>query len=835
MKKILLISGITIVCLFIFVLLIPILFKGTLLEKTKTTLNKNLKAEVEFSDFNLSLLKKFPRITIELKDFVVKGNNQFNNDTLISVPYLRSSMQFFSLFKSGEKSLEEIEVGDASVNLLVNREGKTNWDIFPVSENTTSGTGTGESGFRLQLKSVSIKNATVLYTDKSIETVVAFKKVDLGLSGKMYGNQTDLKVKGTIDDFSVIYDSVTYISKTRLETTSLLRIDYDKINISVLENELLVNKLPLEIKGDINMPDSIWFDLSVRSKTSEFRNFLDLVPPVYEQYLTGLKATGNASVTGIIKGWLTDTEYPMTDISIAVSNGQVKYNNLPGDIRNIDAALVIRKPQGDLNATEIRINGAHAEISNNPVNLNLLLKNLTSDPFFEGSFAGKINFDKLREAVPVDSLGITGEMDANLFVKGNYSAIEKELYDQIKIDGSVSLSQFEYSGAQFTRLISIPSGKLDFSPASVNLKELKMKVGDSDFNLSGAVSGYLNYLFKQGILSGTLNLNSSFVNVNQLMTLQAKPAIVAQPESGKKTVPDAGRESEAKPFDVPGRIDFTFRSAIAKAKFENLDISDINGVIVVRDGKLNLEGLNMHLLDGSLNLAGSYQNNSTNMPLVSFNFDINEFDIPMAFRSLISVQRMFPVAGNTNGKLSTRFTIQGQLSPEMKFVSQSIDGSGLFLTKGIQIIDSPVFEQMKGILKKEKLRDIKVDDFTANFTVDKGNLLLKPFKTKISGQETTVYGKLNPESILDLRMEFNIDRNAFGPDIESILSILPGQENISRIPATVLVTGPVNKPEVKLDLSQAKKNISAEVKKSTSEGLHKTINKLGESLKKLIK
>jgi hypothetical protein len=245
-----------------------------------------------------------------------------------------------------------------------------------------------------------------------------------------------------------------------------------------------------------------------------------------------------------------------------------------------------------------------------------MLKNPVSDLYFDGALVGTINFDQLKDALPLDSVNISGTIDANLFVKGNYSAIEQELYDQIRSDGIVQLDNFLYDSPAFTQKIIVPSGKLDFSPLSVNLSQFNMKVGQSDFNLSGKVYNYLNYILKDGILKGDLQLFSSFVNVNELLLLQKEEEneIKAAPAKGKKTTAPAtvGTETEetqeSLAFTVPENIDFTFRSKISKAVFDRLPISNISGLITAQNGKLMLNGLNMNMLDGEMKLTGSYEN-----------------------------------------------------------------------------------------------------------------------------------------------------------------------------------------------------------------------------------
>jgi len=48
-----------------------------------------------------------------------------------------------------------------------------------------------------------------------------------------------------------------------------------------------------------------------------------------------------------------------------------------------------------------------------------------------------------------------------------------------------------------------------------------------------------------------------------------------------------------------------------------------------------------------------------------------------------------------------------------------------------------------GIIKKEKLKNVKINDFTAKFKFENGALKLDPFKTTIADQQATIYGKFD--------------------------------------------------------------------------------------------
>ncbi len=816
---------------------IPLFFKQSLFDVAKNTLNKQLNAEVEFADVKLSLFKNFPQVTVEFKEMTIKGKGEFQNDTLLNVALVSTKMNLSSLFNKSEMSIDEIILIQPLLKLIVAESGSTNWDITPagaVSSKSVTVPNESSEEFKLQLEKIEIQNATVVYTDLETKMQLALLGVNFDVSGNMYGNSTQLTTEGNVDDFSFSYDGVTYISKTTLGVRTLLNVDFDRMKYTIAENEFLVNRLPLELSGSIEMPsDTTLLDLQLKTKDSDFENFLALVPPVYEDYLKDITTTGSANISGKIKGFYFGDSYPAFNIKIQVDNGNFQYADLPEKIKNITADVLVSKPQGDMDLTEIKINEAHAEIRNNPVDLTLQILHPVSDPYFDGAFVGKLNLSHLKSALPIDSVNVSGIVDANLFAKGKYSDVEAEAYQKIQSDGVVLLNNLVYDSPEYSQKIVIPSGQLDFSPQSITLRGLNILVGQSDFRLSGKVSNYLNYFLKEGVLKGNLQLNSQRVNLNEMLRLQVKPETQTAKSSSSKAKVGTSEESEKEvlAFDVPKNIDITFRSNIKYAVFDRLPISDISGTVQAVDEKLLLDKLNMKMLDGELTLNGSYKNTTQNQPLVDFGFNMAGFNIPMMYKTLSGVRSIMPAASNSTGKLSSTIGMKGRLSPQLKLIPATANGHGSLATENLEMKDSPIFNQLGGILKKEKLKNVTVDDFKANFTVTDGNLLLKPFTTKVIGQETKIAGSLNAESLLDMRFDFNIERELFGPDIQKILAVIPGNQKITMLPAGVLIKGPVGEPNVSMDLSATQKAVTD----ATKDDLKKSLDKLGEGLKKLFK
>lgn len=323
------------------------------------------------------------------------------------------------------------------------------------------------------------------------------------------------------------------------------------------------------------------------------------------------------------------------------------------------------------------------------------------------------------------------------------------------------------------------------------------------------------------------------VNLNELLRLQVKSGEEVAGNQQKKSESSEYEDldSTVLAFDIPDKIDISFNSNIDNAVINRIPISGIKGSIRAVNSTLLLDDLSMNMLDGQLKMNGSYKNSQQNQPLFDFAFNISNFDIPTMYQTMAGVRSLMPVSGNSKGKISTNMGVKGRLSEQLKLIPSTANGNGMLTTQGLEIKDSPIFNQLSGILKKEKLKNVVIDDFIANFTVENGNLLLKPFETRVIGQETKVAGSLNVESILNMRLDFNVERDAFGPDIQKILAVIPGNEKIKMLPAGVLINGPVGEPKVNLDLSATQKAVTD----ATKDDIKKSLENLGKGLKKLFK
>lgn len=813
---------------------LPFIYKDKVLVRVKATLNSQINAKIDFADFKLSVFSHFPKVEMELVGLNIVGSGEFSADTILFAESISTDISLMELIGNQGLELKSLTITQPRISLVVSQSGAVNWDITkPATPASSTSAETGDV-FKMKLNDIRVNQLSLKYDDREMPMKVLVKNTNIVSTGEVEGSLTTFDLKGDAEEFIFEYDSVQFISKTKLKAETKLKVDYDKMDFAFNEGKLWINQLPLQVDGSFAMPnDSMIFDLGFRSEKSDFATILALVPADYQKYLEKATVTGSAEFKGSVRGLYYNEIYPAIDIVLSASNASFKYQDLPESVQDIQVLAQITKPEGDLNLMKVNVEKAHASIRNNPVDMTLQLSEMMTDPNLSASLSGIIDFESLKNAIPIDSLDITGIVKAKMQLAGRMSSIEKQEYEKFQSNGEASVQNFRIESNQLTKPVEIARAQVKASTKQITIDNFDGKIGQSDFSLRGEVSNYLAYFFENDVLKGNLSLKSGFMSFSELSNLQK-----SVPKSGTQTAESkaaANPTDSVAAFQVPEKLDLSFQSSIQKAVYDQMPISNINGLVQIKNQRMDLSNLSMDILQGKLAINGSYASNKENKPLFDFKLNLENVDIPAAYQSLSAFRHYVPIAAKSQGKISTQFGLSGVMNEKMNLVPSSLNGLGVLNTKNLMIIDSPVFDQIRGIIKKEKLKNVKIDDFTAKFQFENGQLRLNPVKTSIADQQATIYGTLSALRELNLNMDFVVNREDLGTDINKGLGILPGSQNIKTVEASVILKGQVTKPEVSLDLSKARAQIEQEVKKASVEEIKGSVKKLGDELKKLFK
>ena len=138
MKKVLKITGIALLVIIAILFAIPILFKGKIIKIVKSEINKNINAKVDFADIDISLIRRFPRVSVAIKQIQVIGNGRFSSDTLIAANSIDAALNLMSIIKGDKMTIYSVAVNQPRIHAIVAKDGAVNWDIAKPDTTTTS-------------------------------------------------------------------------------------------------------------------------------------------------------------------------------------------------------------------------------------------------------------------------------------------------------------------------------------------------------------------------------------------------------------------------------------------------------------------------------------------------------------------------------------------------------------------------------------------------------------------------------------------------------------------------------------------------------------------------
>jgi hypothetical protein len=579
-KRLLLVILALVVLLIGAAIAIPYIYKDEILSQVKNEINKNVRAEVDFADVELSLLRSFPNLSLNIKDYTVIGVDEFEGQPLASGKSVGLTLDLMSVVKADlPVSIRSVTMDSPDINVYVKKNGVANYDIAVPGPDTSAQQPPEQaadySNVVIELDRYAITNAHILYDDRS--TDILFEASGLNHSGK--GNFTidvyDLDTHTDISELTVEYGGISYLKKALLQLDAIFNIDQANSKYTLKENELLLNALKLRADGFVQLlGDDIGMDLSFSTPQNDFKSLWSMIPNAYIEGYEEVKASGQFSFSGQVKGTYSATpeSYPSFAIDLSVADANVQYPGLPMGISNITTKAKINSPGSDFDDLTVDVPAFKMTLGSNPFSANFFLKHPISDPDVKASARGVINLSDINKAFPVDGVDqLAGIIDADLDVNTRLSYIENEDYERVDMRGALQMKQFNYQGAGLP-LVVINEMSMDFSPQQVNVPNFDGKLGQSDIRASGAIKNILAYFSPQKTMFGELTMRSTYFNVDEWMLETEESSGSSNTTSvsyDASANSDAGAGESAEIFD---RFDFTLDAAIDKIQYDVYDI-----------------------------------------------------------------------------------------------------------------------------------------------------------------------------------------------------------------------------------------------------------------------
>lgn len=829
LKKILKIVGITLVLLVVSLFAIPYFFKDQIKAKITEAINEKVDAKVSFSDADLNLFKNFPKATVTLDKLLIINKAPFEGDTLVSLGELNLKMSIKELFKGKEEAMqiEGINSKNGFINIIFNKDGIGNFDIA-LKENKAKEEGKSEP-MSLKIQKYQIENFKFQYFDEASQMRMVIDSLNHEGTGDFSNSKLDLDTKSTA---KVSFDmgKINYMKNVALSLDAVLGIDLEKSKYTFKQNKALINQLPLEFDGFIQLVDAGQvYDLKFKTPTSSFKNFLGLIPAVYSSSLEGVKTTGDFTVSGFAKGMLTDTTIPKFNIAIASNNGSFQYPSLPKSVQSIVIDTKIVNETGLMNDTYVNLDKLSFRIDQDVFNAKANIKNISTNALVDAALKGTINLASLSKAYPIKlDKPLTGILKADVTTKFDMASVEKSQYQNINNAGTIGLTGFNYADANGKNM-TISNALVQFNPSQVHLKQFNAKTGKSDLSVTGVLDNFYGFMFRKQELKGNFNMTSNQLAVSDFMTTSTAPAATGTTET------TTAKTKKSEPLKIPAFLNCTLTAKANTVLYDNLTLKDVSGKMIVKDEKVTLENVKTSIFGGKIGASGSVSTKGKT-PLFDMNLNLNQVDIQQSFTQLDMLKKIAPIAGIVNGKINTTIKLNGNLdatemTPDLKTITGDLIGQLLSTT--VSANNSTLLKALGSNLKFIDLNKVNLNDIKAALTFKDGKVNVKPFNIKYQDIEAVVGGTHGFDQSMDYNIKFNVPAKYLGKEANAYISKMSPADaaKFDNIPINALMTGSFSNPKISTDMKTVMTNLTMQLAKQQSD---KLLKKGGSALDKYL-
>lgn len=810
MKKAFKIIGVILGILVLLLIAAPFLFKGSLEKMLKRTINENLNATVAWEELDLSLFSSFPDASLKLNNFSVINKAPFEGDTLASGKTLKLDMGIMQLFKSKDLKIDAVKLENALINIKIDSLGNANYDIAIKDETSiASESATEEEGFTFDLQNYEITDSRINYLDEENKTFLTLTDVQHTGSGDLSEEISNLNTK-TQAFVSFKFDGTEYLTNNRISLDAVFKLDLKNQKYTFLENEARINDLALTFDGFVKINETNnEVDITFKTPSSDFKNFLAVIPETYLKQISDVKTTGNFIVTGMLKGIVDETYIPTMDIKVTSDNASFKYPDLPKTVDNITIDAQLKNETGLLKDTYLNIPKLTFRIDGEPFRMNANIKNMTENPLVNLEMQGTLNLANIKQVLPMEmEQDLSGIFKADIVARFDMESVDKEQYQKMDIRGTASLTNFNYD-AGFKNELKVTNASLSLQPGVFTLKELNAKTGQTDIKASGNIQNLIPFLMSKQDLKGRFAIQSNTFDVNDFM---ASTDQLSQSESSKnKGTLQTNQAPEA--VKIPDFLDATLDFNANKIIYGDMELKNAKGTATIENETLTIRNFTSDIFGGNIALSGNVSTKSE-IPTFAMSLDLSKIDITQSFEKLDMFQYLVPIAKALHGSLNTKFELSGQLTNDLSPQLSTLAGTALaeVLTAEVDTKQAPLLSALGSKVSFLNLDRLSLKNVTTNLTFNNGKIEVKPFHFDVKGVDVAVAGTHGLDKSIDYNLVLDVPAKYLGSDITKLLQKLdPKEADAMSVALPIGLKGSFTNPQVSVNTETAINKLTQEL------------------------
>ncbi len=320
--------------------------------------------------------------------------------------------------------------------------------------------------------------------------------------------------------------------------------------------------------------------------------------------------------------------------------------------------------------------------------------------------------------------------------------------------------------------IDIPAIRFGYRADTLSIADSRMRVGNSDFKLSGDVTDISSFVADTGLLCANFDFVSERTDIDQLLDYfsgmgvepEAMESDAAESESAEMESEDPESmvisstdtlvvTQEDEPFMVPAKIDLTLNTDIKSAYAFGNEIQNIGGGITIKDGVMVLRQLGFTSDAARMQLTAMYKSPRKNHLYAGIDFHLLDIEIDKLIKMVPQIDSIVPMLKSFSGQAEFHLAAETYLNSKYELKKSTLLGAAAIEGKDLVVLDSETFDTIASLLSFQKSQENKIDSLVVDVTVFRNEVDIYPFVIGMDKYQLILSGRHN----LDMSFNYHID------------------------------------------------------------------------------
>ncbi len=690
---------------------------GALIRKV----NESVNTKISYGNLRITIFESFPNITVRFSDLLVEPSpfydrSQFgeeDNDTLLYTSSLSLTVSMPSLL-TGTVAVRSITARDGEVNLLTDKRGDINYEVFPEK------TGDGKN---VRLKNISAVNIKAVYNDRSSDMRISGGIGEATLGGEIFRTGIFLSTVLNAEIDSAILNGNT-IRGIPVEAGVKLRKSAN--SLSVAKGSLSVADLKFEVSGNINYSSST-LDLSIDGKKVNIASVISLLPEKFKSITGSFSPTGILDLKCSITGPYGEAGKPHFDLAYGLTNGKMSHSSSGFRVNNLEFSGAITN--GDHNSAETfrcTVDNLSARYGSASVKGSFMLNNLDR-PHVTLALDGDLDFNDLNRVFKSEYIkDQAGSVSGSVRLAGTMpedTPLAAAL-PYLKPDVSMRFREFGASLAGRGLAFSNMNGSINLKN-DLTADSLSFTFREQRFTLNAIMKNFIQWM-------------SGGPEVLEIRgDIHADRLVTSTFTSGKKdTLATDGKPVELFPADVSVNVRLRADSLI----FNNFRAANFSTRLSYKPFVISFEEAGADGLDGQLTGQLMLGRQKEGGYIARARLDATEIDINKAFTAFNNFGQNFIVSDNLQGKLTGTVTLLAPLDGNYRIFRKALVAEAHLVINQGKLVSFAPAESLSAYLDLDELKNISFSRMENDLFINTGTVSIPKMLINSSAVNFTVYG-----------------------------------------------------------------------------------------------